>query len=87
MNEKVTARVTPPKVTIQASTASVSIQTQIVRDGINPDTYSGEYTVTPTEETQVLSTNGKLMAGDVTVAPIPTNYGRISWNGSVMTIT
>ena len=55
--------------------------------GVMPPTYSGEYEVTPTEETQVLETAQKLMARNVTVNPIPNNYGLITWNGSVLTVS
>lgn len=48
--------------------------------------YPGPYTVTPSEETQVLSTNTKVMAADVTINPIPSNYGRIVYNGSTITV-
>lgn len=36
--------------------------------------YDGQYVVTPTEETQVLNTNGFIMDDDVTVNPIPSQY-------------
>ncbi len=49
--------------------------------------YQGALTVTPTRETQTLHTNGYLMGGDVTVNPIPSNYGLITWNGSVLTVS
>ena len=49
--------------------------------------YDGEYTVTPTEETQVLQTAGLVMAQDVTVDPIPRNYGLITWDGSKIRVS
>lgn len=49
-------------------------------------TYEGEYRVTPSEEEQVLSTRGLKMRDNVTVAPIPTNYGRIAWNGTTLIV-
>ena len=51
-----------------------------------PD-YHGEYEVTPTQETQVLHTAGERLLRDVVVNPIPSNYGLITWNGSVLTIS
>ena len=51
-----------------------------------PD-YTGDYTVTPTQSTQTLNTKDKTMTGNVTVNPIPTNYGLVSWNGSVLTVS
>ena len=49
--------------------------------------YTGAYTITPTQDTQVLPVNAKRMTGDITINPIPSNYGRITWNGSVLTVS
>lgn len=49
--------------------------------------YSGATTVTPTEDTQVLGTSGTLVLTNITVNPIPTNYGKITYNGSTITVT
>ena len=48
--------------------------------------YEGEYTVTPSEVTQTLPTSGTKLDQDVVVEPIPSNYGRISYSGSVITV-
>ncbi|MBQ9408591.1 MAG: hypothetical protein IJU28_04270 [Clostridia bacterium] len=49
--------------------------------------YKGAYTVTPNAETQVLSTNGLKMTDDVIINPIPSNYGLITYNGAVITVS
>lgn len=50
-----------------------------------PDTvqrpYHGEYDITPSDEEQVLDTKGKILFDDITVAAIPSNYGKITWDG------
>ena len=51
------------------------------------ETYQGPYAVTPSEESQTLSTADLIMGEDVVIDPIPANYGRITWNGSVLLIT
>ena len=61
--------------------------TDVVKVGEILPSFAGPYTVTPTRETQVLPTTGKKMAGNVTVNPIPSNYGLITWNGHVLTVT
>lgn len=43
--------------------------------------YAGATALTPTQNTQVLFTAGKLVVSDITVAPIPENYGRITYSG------
>lgn len=45
------------------------------------DPYAGPYAVTPTMETQTLATNGLHMTADVTINPIPSNYGLITHDG------
>lgn len=52
--------------------------------GVNVVPYSGECIVTPTEETQILATHGLKMNSDVTINPIPDNYARMSWDGSIL---
>lgn len=49
--------------------------------------YTGPYVVTPTQGTQVLLTDDKHMTGNVTINPIPSNYGLITWNGSYLTVS
>ena len=54
---------------------------------IYPADYQGAYTVTPTQQTQTLPTEGLMMTQDVTVNPIPSNYGLITWTGSVLIVS
>lgn len=49
--------------------------------------YEGDYAVTPSGSEQILRTNGLRMTGDITVAPIPQNYGLVTWNGAFLTIS
>ena len=51
------------------------------------DEYDGPYEATPTEATQTFATQAKLMTADFTVAPIPTNYGRITYDGTTIHIS
>ena len=52
-----------------------------------PPPYEGDYTVTPSASTQTLSTAGMKMTGDVTINPIPSNYGLITWDGTTITVS
>lgn len=49
--------------------------------------YDGPYEVTPSSETQVLQTQFLKMAQNVIVNPIPSNYGLVTWNGAVLTVS
>lgn len=52
-----------------------------------PQPYEGDYVVTPTQSTQTLSTAGMKMTDNVTINPIPSNYGLITWNGAFITVS
>ena len=54
---------------------------------VQGESYTGSYSVTPSEQTQTLSTAGLVMTNNVTINPIPSNYGLITWNGSVLTVS
>ena len=49
--------------------------------------YDGPIEITPSRETQVLETQGKILITNIVVNPIPKNYGLITWNGSVLTVS
>jgi hypothetical protein len=63
----------------------IRIETAIVDYGTDP--YEGPYEVTPGQEAQVLETKGLRMTGDLIINPIPSNYGRITWDGSRLKIS
>ena len=62
---------------------SIGVKTGLV--GGNP--YTGEYTVVPTTHPQTLQTEGRILAHNITVGAIPSNYGLITYNGSVLTVS
>lgn len=49
--------------------------------------YDGQTEVTPTQETQVLQTTNRTVVSNIIVNPIPSNYGKITWNGSTLTVS
>lgn len=51
------------------------------------EVYDGPTEVTPSGIAQILNTSGKEMASNITVNPIPSNYGLITWNGTVLTVS
>ena len=53
---------------------------QLVAKNVYGD-YTGPYTVTPGPEAVTLNTESSIMRHDVTVAPIPSNWGRIEYDG------
>lgn len=51
------------------------------------DYWIGATTFTASAETQVYETNGLTMPRNITINPIPNNYGLITWNGSNLTVS
>lgn len=49
--------------------------------------YTGKYEITPSLETQTLETAYRVLTSNVVIAPIPNNYGKISYDGSTLYIT
>ena len=49
---------------------------------VGTEYYHGEYDFIPSEETQTIEISGLTALQNITVEPIPSNYGRIDWNGS-----
>lgn len=64
----------------------LELETNIIIRGGSAEYYDGPTEVTPSEDTQVLLTDELMMADNVTVNPIPQNYGRLLWNGSILTV-
>lgn len=51
------------------------------------DPFTGEYTYTPSGTAQVIEIANMRATQNITINPIPSNYGRITWNGSVLTVS
>ena len=49
--------------------------------------YDGVTEITPSQDTQILQTSNKTLTRNIVVNPIPSNYGLITWNGSVLTVS
>lgn len=49
--------------------------------------YDGPYVIIPTPEDQILNTKDKNLVNDVTVKAIPSCYGLITQNGSVLIVS
>lgn len=61
--------------------------TLTIPSAVGVEIYDGEYEFTPTEETQTVNIENKMAVQDITINPIPSNYGRITWNGSTITVS
>ena len=52
-----------------------------------PDIYEGPIEFTPSEEEQVINIAEKYSNESITINPIPSNYGLITYNGQIITIS
>lgn len=86
---KLITTITPQRISvaIQPARVDVGFSAPIVRDYLDRDPYEGDYEITPTDETQVLQTAGKWDRENITIKPIPSNYGRITWDGRTITVS
>lgn len=71
-----------------AENVTQKLSGSIINNGTRSSpTYQGIYEVTPSSQTQVLSTRDMRMEQNVTINPIPNNYGLITWDGSTITVS
>lgn len=71
---------------VKKISASAALNVTVSGGGDLP-IYRGETEVTPTSVTQTLYTGGKTVIQNITINPIPSNYGLITWNGSYITVS
>lgn len=75
----------PASVVADSGVIPASVATAIVTS-ITPE-YEGAYEFTPSAEAQIIPCNGTKMSDDITINPIPQNYGLITYNGSYITVS
>lgn len=49
-------------------------------------TYHGSYEITPGDAPQIVECSGLLMPQNIVVNPVPSNYGRIDWDGISLSV-
>lgn len=54
---------------------------------VSGEQYTGEYEFTPTTAEQTIPIQYKTATRNITINPIPQNYGLITWDGSSLTVT
>lgn len=79
--ERHTAHVSGAPPTTMTAAAPISVRPII------SETYDGDYSVTAGDEALTLRTNGLLMTDDLTINPVPSGYGKITWNGAFLTVS
>ena len=54
---------------------------------VTPDRYAGPFSITPTDKTQVVEAGEKYLPENIIIEPIPSNYGKITWDGYTLTVS
>lgn len=49
--------------------------------------YEGPVIFTPSANEQIIQTAGKTVAENIIINPIPSNYGLVTYNGAIITIS
>ena len=73
-----------PAVKLRLQDETVRIKAGIKYESVKP--YAGEYEFTPTEQTQTIAINNRKAMANIVINPIPSNYGKITWTGNVLTV-
>ena len=58
-----------------------------IPSAILPPEYEGPFEVTPSDSVQTLDTELLYMTSNITINPIPNNYGLITYDGSIITVS
>ena len=72
---------------VESDTQAISMGLATAIAVIGGEHYTGPYEVTPSAEETILETTGLIMESNVTVNPIPSNYGLITWDGAILTVS
>ena len=65
-------------VAVQSTSQTVEAKSAVIVGGIP---YAGSYEVTPGATAQTLPTASRMLAQDITIQPIPSNYGLVTYDG------
>lgn len=80
---RVTVRQNNQIVELSSPTSSIEVKS----GSLGGSLYEGPYEFTPTRSTQIAHTSAARLSRDIIVNPIPQNYGLVTWDGSVITIS
>ena len=83
MQVEATQEIIGMQVSSYMETVGMTVETGYV----NGNPYEGEYVFTPSDEEQIIQTNNKVLLDNITINPIPSNYGKITYNGRTLTVS
>jgi hypothetical protein len=71
---------------VLAAVGAMTAELTIPKGGASP-AFTGAYEYTPSQSEQVIPIEGYKAIQNITINPIPQNYGLITWNGSTITVS
>ena len=71
---------------LKVSTDQVFLPLAMTVSVTNAPDYDGSYEFTPSDVAQVIHIADHKATNDITINPIPSDYGHIAWNGSIITV-
>lgn len=74
-------------VSVSADQLDIPVGFEYTITVVGAENFEGEYEYTPSQETQIIPIAEKRAVENITINPIPNNYGLITWNGSVLTVS
>lgn len=63
------------------------VQADMARIDYPYQPYIGPTVFTPSDTAQTVQAAGCLVTENITINPIPSNYGKITWNGQTLTVS
>lgn len=78
-------RITPAELVLEYE-PTVEMEASEIME-LTYEEYDGPVTFTPDRTGKTFPTANKLIRDNITIKPIPENYGLITWNGSVLTVS
>ena len=88
--EIVAEAVTDSVYEVEAVADNVVIQTDVattINVAEKVPTYDGSYEFTPSDSEQVIQIEDKKATANIVINPIPEGWGKITWDGSVLTVS
>ena len=73
--------------TVEENSQEIEVEVATAIHVVEAEHYHGSYEITPSSTAQVVPIVGLVADDNIVIDPIPNNYGLITWNGSVITVS
>lgn len=84
---KITGTLTSPKTLVGSLSSAQTLSGSLTVPASSAQWYDGDYEFTPSIEAQVIEIDHLEARQNITIDPIPQNYGLITYNGTTITVS